>query len=150
MPNLFPTSNSGSSPTSETSANRVKFGRSWRFDFDAGEFVLTPSGRVAEASDADAWLVWCNKAVRTERYRYMVYSRRMGQEFEDLIARHLTRPANELEIIRITTETLKTDLRTASVGNFTFDWQGDQCFFSCQVTNVRGQSGTVNGVMGNG
>ena len=145
MPNLFPIGSSSTDSTPETTSS-IQFGRSWMFDFDAGDFVLTPTGKVAEVEGTDAWLEWCRKAIRTERYKYLVYSRNYGQEFEDLIARHLPRAANESEIIRIATETLMVDPRTASVGNFTFRWEGDQCFFTCTVTNVRGQTGTVEGV----
>ncbi|HOV80184.1 MAG TPA: DUF2634 domain-containing protein, partial [Bacillota bacterium] len=125
--------------------NQVKFGRSWRFDFDAGEFVMTPTGRVAEIRDTDAWLEWCKKALQTARYRYLVYSRNYGQEFDDLIGRHLTRAGNESEIKRIVTECLMVDPRTAAVENFTFRWEGDQCYFTCEVSNVRGETGTVSG-----
>ena len=145
MPNLFPIGSSSTDSTPETTSS-IQFGRSWMFDFDAGDFVLTPTGKVAESEGVDAWLEWCKKVIRTERYKYLIYSRNYGQEFEDLISRHLPRAANESEIIRIVTETLMVDPRTASVGNFTFRWEGDQCFFTCTVTNVRGQTGTVEGV----
>lgn len=145
MPNLFPDTEPTPAPA-ETLADQVSFGRSWRFDFSRGEFILTPAGRVAESQDANAWLEWCQKALMTTRYRHLVYSRDYGQEYEDLIGRHLSRQANESEIRRITQETLMVDPRTASVDNFTFQWDGDQVFFACEVTNVRGESGSVSGM----
>jgi hypothetical protein len=109
--------------------------------------VLTPTGKVAESTGADAWLEWCQKALLTERYRYLAYSRQYGQEFDDLMARHLSRAANESEIQRITRETLMVDPRTASVDRFTFRWEGDAVYFTCVVTNVRGERGTVTGMV---
>lgn len=145
MPNLFPTETVTATPElPETQAGQVQFGRSWRFDFDAGEFVLTPTGRVAETQDTDSWLEWCKKALQTARYRYLVYSRNYGQEFDNLIGRHLTRAGNESEIKRIVTECLMVDHRTARVENFTFTWEDDQCFFTCEVSNVRGETGTIS------
>ncbi|NPV52224.1 MAG: DUF2634 domain-containing protein [Firmicutes bacterium] len=143
---LFPVDEPEIEPAG-TEERQVSFGRSWRFDFDKGEFVLTPTGRVAESEGADAWLEWCQKALMTARYRYMVYSRSYGQEFEELIGRHLTREANESEIRRIATECLMVDPRTASVGNFTFQWDGDTVYFTCEVSNVRGETGTVSGMV---
>lgn len=141
---LFPTTETSVSP--DTAAPEVvSFGKSWRFDFDIGEFVLAPSGKVITCEDTDAWLEWCMKAVQTARYKFMVYSRNYGQEFDDLISRHLSRGANESEIKRIATECLMCDPRTASVKNFTFTWEGDQCFFTCEVTNVRDESSTLLG-----
>lgn len=146
MPNLFPTREAAAAPEiSGAVSGPVKFGKSWRFDFDKGEFVLTPTGRVAESRGADAWLEWCRKALLTARYRFPVYSRNYGQELEDLISRHLTRAGNESEIKRIATDCLMVDPRTAGVENFVFHWEGDRCLFSCEVRNVRGDTGTVRG-----
>ncbi|PYI52551.1 DUF2634 domain-containing protein [Paenibacillus flagellatus] len=150
MPNLFPITGGSPNPTPGTAnessgGGQVKFGRSWRFDYEAGDFVLTPTGTVATCTDADAWLEWCKKALCTERYTYLAYSRQYGHEFDELIPRNLTRQANELEIARIATETLKTDPRTSRVDGFSFTWEGERCYFQCEVTNVRGQKARMEG-----
>ncbi|MFC3769721.1 DUF2634 domain-containing protein [Paenibacillus sp. GCM10012303] len=146
MPNLFPIgSGAPDGKANETTNGAVRFGRSWRFDYERGDFVVTPTGKIAGSAETDAWIEWCKKALRTERYTYLAYSRNYGQEFDDLIARNLPRPANESEIVRIATETLKTDPRTGSVGGFSFTWEGDRCSFQCEVTSVRGQKTTIDG-----
>lgn len=148
MPSLFPTENANLAPEiTETSAGRVFFGKSWRFDFEKGDFVLTPSGRVVECGDVDAWLEWCRKALMTSRYYFLAYSRNYGQEFEDLIALRLNRAGNESEIKRIAAECLKVDPRTAGVDDFSFSWEEDKCFFTCAVTSVSGESGNLNGMV---
>lgn len=129
----------------ETEATGASFGRSWRFDFESGEFVLTPTGKIAGAQDTDAWLEWCRKALATERYRHLVYSRLYGQEFESLIGLGLSRAAIESEIARIASETLLADPRTARVGGFVFTWRGDACSFVCSVNSVRDEAGTIEG-----
>ncbi|OPY64072.1 MAG: hypothetical protein A4E56_00126 [Pelotomaculum sp. PtaU1.Bin065] len=146
MPNLYP-EQFITTPTElpETQTSQVKFGRSWRFDFEAGEFVLTTTGKIAESKDEDSWIDWCQKTLLTERYRYLIYSRQYGQEFEDLIRRNLNRAGNESEIKRMVTEALKVDPRTASVDNFKFTWDGDKCFYTCTVTSVRSKTATLNG-----
>lgn len=144
MPNLFPLAAGGGAQAAKT-AGAVKFGRSPKFDHALGEFVMTQTGKIAECTDTEAWLEWCQKALRTERYRHLVYSRSYGQEFEELIARHLSRQANEMEIQRITTETLKVDPRTAEVRHFTFEWKNDQCSFHCEIVNVRGEQKNITG-----
>nr|BDD45990.1 hypothetical protein 7 [bacterium]BDD46358.1 hypothetical protein 4 [Pelagibacterales bacterium] len=142
MPKLFPTNEENS--TNETQDTQVKFGRSWRFDFNKGDFVLTPTGKVAESEDVDSWLEWCHKAIQTSRYRFMAYSHNYGQEFENLIAKQLTGEGNESEIKRIVTETLMVNPRTKRVDNFTFDWDGDRVYFSCDIYNIRDESATLN------
>ena len=146
MNNLFPTEEiTQAVEPEEPVLNEIRFGRSWRFDFEKGDFVMTPTGKVIESKDVEAWLEWCQKALRTIRYRFVVYSRNYGQEFEDLIGRGFSHQAQESEIKRIATECLMVDLRTAAVENFIFEWKEDQCFFSCMVSNVRGETGIING-----
>lgn len=142
--NLFPTEEAAVEGA-ETLDTSVSFGRSFRFDWAAGEFALTPTGRIAGAEGADAWLEWCAKALQTERYRYLVYSRGYGQEFDSLIGSGLSRAAVESEIARIATETLMADPRTASVGSFSYEWERDRCLFTCEVTSVRDETGTLQG-----
>lgn len=145
MPNLYPDQFlTTTADLPETKVSQVQFGKSWRFDFDTGEFILTPTGKVAESQDVDAWIEWCKKALMTERYRWLVYGRFHGQEFEDLIRRNLNRAGNESEIKRIATDCLMVDPRTKSVDNFKFTWDGDKCFFTCDITNVRGQSANLS------
>lgn len=146
VPNLYPEQFlTPSAELPETKVSQVEFGKSWRFDFKTGEFVLSPTGKVAESEGVDAWIEWCKKTLMTERYRWLVYSRNYGQEFEALIRRNLNRAGNESEIKRITTECLMVDPRTKSVDNFQFAWDEDKCYFTCVITSVRGETGTLNG-----
>lgn len=147
MPNLFPEGTNLISDASQTSQDTtaVTFGRSWSFDFENGDFVQTPTGKVANIQDEDAWLEWCQKSIMTDRYMYLIYGRNYGQEYKDLIRRNLSRAGNESEIKRITTECLMVDPRTASVDNFIFNWESDGCYFTCDIYSVRGTSGQVTG-----
>lgn len=149
MPDLFPqdTETNATAPALEAqeSAQEIQFGRSWKFDYERGDFVIGPGGRVAEADGKEAWVEWCKKAILTARYRHPVYSRSYGQEFDDLVGRHLSREGNESEIKRIVTETLMLDPRTVRVENFNFQWQGDEVYFSCDIVSVRDETATIAG-----
>ncbi|MBW2672125.1 MAG: DUF2634 domain-containing protein [Deltaproteobacteria bacterium] len=149
MPNLFPTEEAQVA-MEETQASQVKFGKSWVFDFEKGDFVLSPTGKVVEADGVEAYRQWAHKTMLTPRYRHVIYSRNYGQEFEDLLRRNLTRAGNESEIKRMVTEALMVDPRTASVGDFTFNWREDAVYFTCTVTTAQGEqvqvSGQVQGV----
>jgi hypothetical protein len=149
MPNLFPTEEV-SAEVPSTESNQIQFGKSWRFNFKTGEFIVSPTGKVNESDGTGAWVEWCQKALLTPRYRHLIYDPDYGQDYEDLIGRGLTREAVESEIKRITIETLTIDPRTASVQNFTFDWQNDQVFFECEISNVLGESAKIEGSMVSG
>ncbi|WP_121615206.1 DUF2634 domain-containing protein [Virgibacillus halodenitrificans] len=136
MPNLFPAGVDENMVQADTDSDEVKFGRSWKFDFNKGEFVTSPVGKVQEADPLEAWVEWCKKAINTARYRYLIYSEDHGQEFHDLISLHLTREANESEIQRMITECLMVNPRTARVENFIFHWEKDTVRFSFDIYNV--------------
>lgn len=60
----------------------VPFGRTWRFDFDAGRMERAGGGpRVV--SGHDALIEWCQMALRTARYAHAVFSDRFGMERPD-------------------------------------------------------------------
>ncbi|WP_374018997.1 DUF2634 domain-containing protein [Paenibacillus thiaminolyticus] len=145
MPNLFPADieDDWTEETEEAAEPNVTFGRSWRFDFENGDFVMTPTRKVAAADETEAWVMWCQKAIRTPRYRHLIYSREHGEEFDDLIGKGFSRAVIESEIQRVVTETIMVDPRTASVDGFTFSWSGDGCYFTCRIQNVREESETI-------
>jgi hypothetical protein len=144
MVNIYPTDVPAATPeTTVTPASRVNFGTSWNFDFTAGDFVTTATGQGVPTQGVQAWTDWGLKALLTLRYKYPVYSRIYGQDFDDLIRRNLTRAANESEIQRIVTETLMVDPRTAKVDAFAFAWDGATCYFTCQITSVKAETATI-------
>ncbi|MNS58769.1 hypothetical protein D3C72_916980 [compost metagenome] len=148
MPNLFPVSTdfSESELLQEAEAETTTlFGRSWRFDFDGGEFMITPTGKVVEADEKEAWIQWCMKTILTARYRYLIYSRDYGHELEDLIGSGVHRAVYESEIQRMVQEALLTDSRTARVDGFEFNWLGDNCSFKCSVSSTRDEQVTLQG-----
>ncbi|WP_068616451.1 DUF2634 domain-containing protein [Paenibacillus tuaregi] len=147
MPNLFPLeSEFTENEAVEGSADdNVMFGRSWRFDYEAGEFIMTPTGKLAVADEQEAWIQWCMKVIRTPRYRYLVYSRDYGHELEDLIGSGVSRAVYESEIQRMIAEALMTDSRTERVDGFAFTWSGGTCSFTCKVSSVRDEQVTLQG-----
>ncbi|MDR0268363.1 DUF2634 domain-containing protein [Paenibacillus sp.] len=130
----------------ELAAGGAMFGRSWRFDFDKGEFVMSPTCKMAVADEQEAWVIWCEKAIRTPRYRHLIYSRDYGSELEDLIG-GVSRALQESEIRRMVTETLLADARTQSVDQFVFAWEGETCRFSCRITNIHDEIETLESVV---
>jgi len=137
MANLFPTTGVPVTPGARLN-RKVKFGTSWIFDFDEGEFRKTPSLKIEEADELTAYYEWCQKALLTMRYRHVIYSSDYGSELHKLFRSALSREAIESEIARMVTETLMVDPRTGSVGGFSFMWLEDNVAFDCQVVTAKG------------
>lgn len=142
MPNLFPTEDITEVQDETTEENQiVQFPRSWKFDYETGDFVQSPTGKAIQTEDIDAYIEWCQKALLTARYRYSIYTNKHGFEGEDLIGRGLTQAANESEIKRMVSECLMVDTRTAKVENFVFTWEGsDTVYYTCDVVTARGDT----------
>ena len=146
---LFPLgfAESDENPIDLQNDEEVVFKRSYKFDFKKGDFVTTNTGVVVGTEGTESWRQWCEKAMMTDRYKHRIYSRLYGQEIEDLIPLGLSREANELEIARITEETLMLDPRTASVSDFSFSWAGDECYYSFIVSNIYDETETINSLV---
>lgn len=135
----------GEENLAEAEMNEPQFGRGWRFDYDTGEFILTPTGKVAGAEGTDSWLEWCRKTIHTPRYRHLIYSRDYGHEMEELLGSGLTREAYESEIQRMVQEALLMDPRTGRVDSFTFQWEDERCTFTCEVASSRDEAAQLTG-----
>ena len=138
MANLLPTEPISGLQIDQETSTSVTFGQGWKFDFDSGEFVTTPTGRTAPANETEAYMEWCQKALQTARYRFPIYGRYYGHDLDDIIGRAFPRAVIESEIQRVVTETLKVDPRTSEVINFAFTWEDDRLYFNCDVISVRG------------
>lgn len=141
MPELFPTETAEIANEAQAASEPIHQGDSWQFDWNRLDFVLSPTGKVMVATDLESYVGWCYKALQTPRYRYPIYSRNYGQEFENLIRRSLTREANESELERMIRECLMVNPITASVEGFTFEWTShDEVIVSFTVVTVLGEA----------
>lgn len=125
MPDLYPTF--PASPITEKKATQatIRYGKSFFFDFVAGDFVLDGRGRVIPTDGHTAWAHWCVKAVLTERFNFLVYGKGYGVEMEAARKRP-GRKATEAEVERTITEALMVDTRTKLVKDFSHQWNGDK------------------------
>jgi phage baseplate assembly protein W len=114
-----------------------KYGKSWLFNFEKGDFVLDSAGRVVPADEHAAWVQWCVKTVLTERFTYAIYSSDYGAEVERAL-KQPSRKAVEAELERSITEALLADPRTELVKDFAFEWQGDAVKVGLTVVPVVG------------
>jgi PAS domain-containing protein len=118
----------------------LEFKGSYLFDFEKGEFVKNPDGTIAKSNDLEAYVQWCNKTMYSPRYK-LAYSDLYGQEFNKLIGTLLSKDAIELEIKRMTEETLIVHPRTREITNFVFKWSDskEEVFYEYEVITIDGE-----------
>ncbi|QVY62994.1 DUF2634 domain-containing protein [Cytobacillus gottheilii] len=90
-----------------------------------------------------------SKAIRTARYRFLIYDDEYGCEIEDLIGSDVTAELLQSEIPQIITDALIYDDRIESVSGFNIERTGDQLYVSFTVTSIDGtlitEGVTLNG-----
>lgn len=74
------------------------------------------SGKIVEGYDA--LLVWAWLALKTQRYRYYIYSEDYGQEYEELIGKSYSKELTESELERMTEECLTENPYITGIENF--------------------------------
>lgn len=145
MPNLFPEDTSFEETSSTDTESSIEFKGSYLFDFEKGDFVKNPDGTIAKADDLQAYIQWCSKAMASPRYK-LIYGNLYGHDFTDLIGSSLSKDAIELEIKRMTQETLIVHPRTDTVDNFTFKWIEDkgEVYYEYEVTTIDDETISLN------
>lgn len=109
------------------------------FDFETGETRMKPLGRPTEAVGHESYRQWVMICAMTERYEYLAYTPDFGVEVKAIMRANYPRPIAESEIRRTITEALSVDPRTVSVDNFTFKWEGDSLWVTCEVESIYGR-----------
>ncbi|NSW90205.1 MAG: DUF2634 domain-containing protein [Firmicutes bacterium] len=130
--NLFPVFEMPLVMPEEQKTSTIKYGRSWKFDFELGDFVMDGGNKVKEADGHTAWAQWCMKTLLTERGSCLAYSDAIGIE-SDEVRKQPSRKAAESVLERTVTEALLADPRTDSVRDFKFTWTGDNVYASFTV-----------------
>lgn len=69
---FFPINQDQNENINVAATQNSKFGKSFLFDFDKGDFVFL-DGKIQVVAGEKALKVWIKKALRTEKYKYKIY-----------------------------------------------------------------------------
>lgn len=133
--NLFPKLTVSLSERPET---ELPIFKEWAYDMETNQF-LTRNGQYYLVEKNEALKIWVYKAAKTARYRYQAYSRKYGNEYEQLIGASTDRAILENEIERLTKEMLLVNPYIESVEDFTFQHKGSRTRVFYRVTTVYGE-----------
>jgi phage baseplate assembly protein W len=90
-------------------------GEDWAFDWDTEEFFGDQIGNPLRVTGEDAVIEWAEKALRTPKGAYAVYSDDYGSELQALIGQPMPEEARAAEIERAVEECLTYHPRIADV-----------------------------------
>lgn len=87
--------------------------KDWYLDVEKGEL------RNRKVTNKKALKQWIKKALKTARFRYLIYSDEYGSELEDAIGREASRDLIDTEIPRFIREALTIHDRISDITNVT-------------------------------
>jgi phage baseplate assembly protein W len=90
--------------------------------------------------DDDALRQFIIKAIKTARFRYLIYDDQYGSELEDLIGADVTEAFLKEEIPRVIREALIYDDRIADVRDFIITRKGDEVYIEFTVEKTDGDT----------
>lgn len=117
----------------------TNYGKELAFDFATGDFILE-DGKPKVVEGIDALKVWIEKAIRTARYRWPIYTFNYGCELEDIIGHNIPRSVLESEVRRVIREALIYDDRIEDVRDFVIERTGDQLKVTFTVVTFLGDT----------
>ena len=127
-----------------TNAETVMAGKSFLFDFTAGDFIIR-DGKLVECKGIEAIKVWIEKILRTEKERFNIYNDTdYGCRIEDLlIGSNYPVTFIEAELKREIEDALKQNPNILSVSNFSIERTASGITVSMEVETSDSGRNTV-------
>lgn len=105
--------------TSEDTRLVKDFGFTWKFDYEAGEFLKQGSGnQLIKIDGREAFAEWCNNVLHIERFSSYIYSDQIGVEFAQLVREAEGAEVAASMLLSIVTEALSVHDRFDSIEDF--------------------------------
>ena len=125
MPNLYPTIKLPTLVKPRPVATAQKYYPAPAFNFNVGDFVFDPAGRIVMADEKTTFEDWCIKTCSTERGAHLAYSDKIGCEWIKAM-RENDADAVKSSIVRTITETIMVNPAAEWVKDFAFEGSGDE------------------------
>lgn len=102
-----------------------KVPKEYAWDSDKNNFILE-NGRLKILEGAEALKVWICKMLKTQRYRYLIYSWNYGSELEELIGARYTSNTVQNEVKRLLEDALHLNSNIKGTKNVKVTFTGDK------------------------
>lgn len=135
MSSIFPFLNSKIDRPQTT--NELKLFEEIAWDFE-NNTPLTVDGEFKKVQKNDALKVWIYKALKTERYKYTIYSWNYGNELERLIGTNNYPEMIKSQMIRYISEAILTNPYINSISNITVSPDSDKINANFEVKTIYG------------
>lgn len=135
---ILPTFNEIEIKVNEDNKEELPVYKEIDWDFETNTPVLiNGSFKIVERNEA--LKVWIYKAIKTERFRYGIYSWNYGCEIESLINKGFTKDLISSEVERFVTEALMTNEYILTVNYVSVNFEKDVLTTSITATTIYGE-----------
>lgn len=125
----------------EKSEDNLAKKRTFKFDFQAGEFQTDAAGNVLMTSTSEELLKQTvDKILHDSRFKYLIYSDDHGNEVDYILAQDDPPEIVEMELKRVYTEALIYHPLISGVSDFSFEHDGDAMYCDFIVEGKYGDS----------
>lgn len=155
MPRIFPEYSPIATPRERSVfLDPPVYGKNPAFDFNTGEFRLTPSGGVLMASGKEALVEWIRKTLVTPRFAHGIYPSWYGSELQHSMAHHPGHnhgtPTDSMSVIgdieKEIKEALTVDRRVIDVHDFSSTFEEDRVLTTFTVVTTLGDIADITAV----
>lgn len=129
----------------EERSSELPMFREYAYDF-GNNCLLTRNGNTYLVEGNAALRIWIYKALTTERYRYLAYSRRFGSEIDTLTGQSANTQVIYSEVKRFIIEALMVNPYIKELSNFRFEKNGGSMTAEFDCTTVYGKD-TISQIM---
>ena len=115
--------------------------REYTWDFDNDCFIYDEKGNHILLEANEALKVWCFKALKTERFRYLAYTHGFGIELYPFMAKVMGVLERKSELRRMLIEALMVNPYIQSIDSITFEEKdyGEDMEITIVMTTVYGE-----------
>lgn len=135
---ILPTFNQIENEFIENESNELPIYKEVAWDFENNRPILR-DGNFKIVEKDEALKVWIYKALKTERFRYGIYSWDYGSEIESLINKGFTVDLIKSEVERFITEALSLNEYIISINNVDVNFIDDLLTANVEITTVYGE-----------
>lgn len=136
MADLFPFF--GDREAAEGAGDTLPLYREVAWDFE-NNIPITEQGDFQILTGKDALRTWVYKALKTERFRYLIYTWDYGSELDDLIGKNYTPKLTKAECIRYIKEALLINPYIKNVSRIEVSFDAGRLFVTGELDTIYGK-----------
>ena len=127
--------------TRDVAGNELPLFKEYAWDFERDCFLYDANGRHILLTGNDALEVWIYKALKTERFSYLVYSWQYGIELKPFIGKVMGVEERYSELKRVITECLMVNPYIKSIDSYSFvqENRGELVHVRITLTTIYGE-----------